>query len=76
MLIPIFLKDQKEVRRMSKYNELVIEFKDIKELEEKWKALPQKAEYETNNYIWNKASDIYKKQIFKNMPKSNKNKQI
>nr|DAV74621.1 MAG TPA: type I neck protein [Caudoviricetes sp.] len=74
MLILIFLKDQKEVRKMSKYNELVIEFKNIKELEKKWKVLPQKAEYETNNYIWNKASDIYKKQIFKNMPRSNKNK--
>ncbi len=59
---------------MSKYNELSLEFKDIKKLEEKMKALPQKAEYEVNSYLWNSGGDILRKQVYANMPRSNKNK--
>lgn len=59
---------------MSKYNELTLEFSDFLKLEEKIKALPQKAEYEINSYLWNQGGDIFKKQVYQNMPKSNKNK--
>lgn len=59
---------------MSKYNELTLEFKDIQKLEEKIKALPQKAEREINYYLWNDAGNILKKQVYANMPRSSKNK--
>lgn len=59
---------------MSKYNELTLDFKDIQNLEKKIKVLPNKAEYEINNYLWNEAGNILKKQVYANMPKSSKNK--
>lgn len=59
---------------MSKYNELTLEFSDILKLEEKIKALPQKTEYEINSYLWNQGGDIFKKQVYQNMPRSSKNK--
>lgn len=59
---------------MGKYNELTLDFKDIQKLEEKIKALPQKAEYEINYYLWNDAGNILKKQVYANMPRSGKDK--
>lgn len=59
---------------MGKYNELSLEFKDIEKLEEKLKALSQTAEYEVNNYLWNGGGNILKKQVYANMPRSNKDK--
>lgn len=59
---------------MSKYNELTLDFNELIKFEEKIKALPKKAEYEINNYLWNNAGNILKKQVYANMPRSNKNK--
>lgn len=40
------------------------------ELENKLKALPNKAEYETNNYLWSKAGNILEKGVYERMPRS------
>lgn len=40
------------------------------EFEQKLKALPQKAEYETNNYLWSEAGNILEEGIYKRMPRS------
>ena len=59
---------------MSKYNQVTLDYSEIAKLEEKIKALPKKAEYEINNYLWNNAGNILQKQVYANMPRSNKNK--
>lgn len=59
---------------MSKYNQLTLNYSEIVKLEEKIKALPKKAEYEINNYLWNNAGNILQKQVYVNMPRSNKDK--
>lgn len=56
------------------YNELTLDYSKITKLEEKLKALPKKAEYEVNSFLWNKGGDILKQQVFKFMPRSNKDK--
>ena len=40
------------------------------ELENKLKALPNRAEYETNNYLWSKAGNILEKGVYERMPRS------
>lgn len=52
------------------YNELSLDYKDIIKLEERLKSLPQKAEYEVNNYLWTDGGTILKKEVYKRMPKS------
>lgn len=59
---------------MSKYNQVSLDYTEIVKLEERIKALPKKAEYEINNYLWNNAGNILQKQVYANMPRSNKNK--
>ena len=59
---------------MSKYNQVTLDYSEIVKLEEKIKALPKKAEYEINNYLWNNAGNILQKQVYANMPRSNKDK--
>lgn len=49
---------------------LSVTYDDSIELEQKLKALPGKAEYETNNYLWSKAGDILEKGVYKRMPRS------
>ncbi len=56
------------------YNELTIDFSQIKKFQERWNALPKKSEYEANNYLWNEGGNIFEKQIYKFMPRSNKDK--
>lgn len=53
-----------------KYNELTVDYKDMVKLEEKLKLLPQKAEYEVNNYLWSKAGNIFEKEVYRRMPRS------
>lgn len=57
-----------------KYNELTIDYTKIVKFEERFKALPKKSEYEMNNYLWNKGGTIFEQQVYKNMPRSNKDK--
>lgn len=59
---------------MSKYNQVTLDYSEIAKLEERIKALPKKAEYEINNYLWNNAGNILQKQVYANMPRSNKDK--
>ena len=59
---------------MSKYNQISLDFTEIAKLEERIKALPKKAEYEINNYLWNDAGNILRKQVYVNMPRSKKDK--
>lgn len=59
---------------MSQYNELTLNYTKLAKFEERIKALPQKAEYEINNYLWNDAGNTLKKQVYANMPRSSKNK--
>lgn len=59
---------------MSKYNQVTLDYSEIAKLEEKIKALPKKAEYEINNYLWNNAGNILQKQVYANMPRSHKDK--
>lgn len=59
---------------MSKYNQVTLDYSEIAKLEERIKALPKKAEYEINNYLWNNAGNILQKQVYANMPRSNKYK--
>ena len=59
---------------MSKYNQVSLDYTEIAKLEERIKALPKKAEYEINNYLWNNAGNILQKQVYANMPRSNKDK--
>ncbi|HJJ05802.1 MAG TPA: hypothetical protein OIM45_08230 [Clostridiaceae bacterium] len=59
---------------MSKYNQISLDFTEIAKLEERIKALPKKAEYEINNYLWNDAGNILRKQVYANMPRSQKDK--
>lgn len=56
------------------YNELEIDFSKVKQFQEKWNLLPKKSEYEVNNYLWNKGGNIFKQQVFRFMPRSNKDK--
>lgn len=53
---------------MSDYIEL--DYSQSIELEQKLKALPNKAEYETNNYLWSEAGGILEKGIYNRMPRS------
>lgn len=59
---------------MSKYNQVTLDYSEIAKLEERIKALPKKAEYEINYYLWNNAGNILQKQVYANMPRSNKDK--
>lgn len=59
---------------MSRYNQVTLDYSEIAKLEERIKALPKKAEYEINNYLWNNAGNILQKQVYANMPRSNKDK--
>lgn len=52
------------------YNELTLDFKNIVKFEEKLRMLPQKAEYEVNNYLWSNAGDILEKEVYRRMPRS------
>lgn len=52
------------------YNELTLNFKDLVKLQEKLKLLPQKAEYEVNNYLWSEAGNVLEKEVYKRMPRS------
>ena len=56
------------------YNELVLDYSKIVRFEERFKALPKKSEYEMNNYLWNEGGNILKNQVYKNMPRSSKDK--
>lgn len=56
------------------YNELTIDFSKVKKFQERWNALPKKSEYEANNYLWNEGGDVFKTQVLKFMPRSNKDK--
>lgn len=58
------------------YNEAVFEIssKDLERLQQKFALLPNKAEYELNNYFWNEVGDILKTKVMQNMPRSNRNK--
>ena len=56
------------------YNELIIDFSQVEKFQERWNALPKKSEYEANNYLWNEGGNIFKKQIYKFMPRSSKDK--
>ena len=56
------------------YNELTIDFSKVKKFQERWNALPKKSEYEANNYLWNEGGNVFKTQVLKFMPRSNKDK--
>lgn len=58
------------------YNEVVfsIRSKDFEILQEKFNLLPKKAEYELNNYFWNKGGETLKKRVMQNLPRSSRNK--
>lgn len=58
------------------YNEAIftINSEDLQKLQEKVSLLPSTAEYELNNYLWNKGGDTLKKKVMQNMPRSNRNK--
>lgn len=53
---------------MSDY--ITLDYSKSIELENKLKALPNKAEYETNNYLWSKAGNILEKGVYERMPRS------
>lgn len=59
-----------------KYNEAVFSLtsKDFEKLQQKFKMLPKTAEYELNNYFWNKAGDILKRKVIQFMPRSKRDK--
>lgn len=58
------------------YNEAIftISSKDLEILQQKFAMLPNKAEYELNNYFWNEAGNILKAKVMQNMPRSSRNK--
>lgn len=58
------------------YNEAIftINNEDLQKLQEKFSLLPNTAEYELNNYLWNNGGDTFKKKVMQNMPRSNRNK--
>ncbi len=58
---------------MSK-NSIELNYDSTKKLEEKIRALPNKAEYEINNYLWHKTSDLLSKEIYNRMPISSEDK--
>ena len=49
------------------YNQLILKFEDIEDLEKKFKLLPNTAEFEINNYMWSEASKILEKEVYKRM---------
>lgn len=58
------------------YNEAIFTMtsKDIETLQKKLSLLPNTAEYELNNYFWNKAGNVLQDKVMQNMPRSNRNK--
>jgi len=52
------------------FNELSINYEDIKKLEEKFKKLPNTAEYEINDYLWSETGEILQKEVYSKMPRS------
>ena len=58
------------------YNEAVFTMtsKDIEILQKKLSMLPNTAEYELNNYFWNKAGNVLHKKVMQNLPRSNRDK--
>lgn len=52
------------------FNELSINYEDIKKLEGKFKKLPNTAEYEINDYLWSEAGEILQKEVYSKMPRS------
>lgn len=52
------------------YNELSLDYKSLIKFEEKLKLLPQKAEYEVNNYLWSEAGNVLEKEVYRRMPRS------
>lgn len=51
-------------------NEISINYEDIVRLEEKFKKLPNTAEYEINDYLWSEAGEILQKEVYSKMPRS------
>lgn len=49
---------------------LDLDYSQSIKFEQKLKALPGKAEYETNNYLWSEAGDILEKGVYERMPRS------
>lgn len=58
------------------YNEAIftLDSKDLEKLQQKFALLPNKAEYELNNYFWNEAGDILKRRVMQNMSRSRRDK--
>ena len=52
------------------YNELSLDYKSLIKFEEKLKLLPQRAEYEVNNYLWSEAGNVLEKEVYRRMPRS------
>lgn len=55
-------------------NIIELNYEYSKRLEEKLRLLPVKGEYEVNSYLWNDASQVLKKDVYKRMPISSENK--
>lgn len=55
---------------MSQSVEFNVDYSSLIELQEKIMALPGKAEYEINNYLWGTAGEILEKAVYSKMPKS------
>ena len=55
-------------------NQVSVNIKSVDVLYRALKRLPEKAEYEVNNYFWNDASETLKKGVYSRMPKSSENK--
>lgn len=55
-------------------NQVSVNIKSVDVLYRVLKRLPEKAEYEVNNYFWNDASEKLKKGVYSRMPKSSENK--
>lgn len=49
---------------------LNLDYSEIKDLEKKLRLLPNKAEYEVNNYLWSEAGDVLEKGVYDKMPRS------
>lgn len=58
------------------YNEAIftLDTKELEKLQQKLSMLPKNAEYELNNFMWNKAGDVLKKKVMQNMPRSKRDK--
>ena len=52
------------------YNELSLDYSELIKFEERFRLLPQTAEYEINNYLWSNAGDILEKEVYRRMPLS------